>query len=126
MSNSNEFFRYLLTQLASRSPTIITFLVGLVLSSVYWGRRPRQSMLVMLASIIAVVTSVGNCVAFSYIVSDHRSVASRSTNLGLLSIATSIIAAVPYILLFMAALGRHSEQTAFPVQMPPPPFAHRS
>jgi hypothetical protein len=128
MGRSDEFFRYLLTQLAYRAPTIITFLVGLVLSSVYWSRRPRQSMLVMVASIIGVATSVGNGLIFSYIVVDRSNMMSRTTSLGLLSVITSILMTVPYILLFVAALGGRSEQAAFPVQMPPPPppFARRS
>jgi hypothetical protein len=127
MGSSDEFFRFLLTQLAYRSPTIIIFLVGLVLSSVYWSRRPRQSMLVMVASVIGLVTSAGNCMVFSYIVSNRSSMGSRATNLAVLSVVTSIFTAVPYILLLVAALGGRSEQAAFPVQMPPPPpFARRS
>ncbi len=122
MVGSDEFFRYLLTQLGYRAPTIITFLVGLVLSSVYWSRRPRQSMLVMVASIVGVATSVGNGLIFSYIVVNRSNMTSRATSLGLLSIVTSILMAVPYILLLIAALSRPLGQAAFPVQMPPPPL----
>ena len=125
MVRSDEFFRYLLTQLGYRAPTIITFLVGLVLSAVFWSRRPRQSMLVMVASIVALATSVGNALAFSYLVS-RGSISSRQATFTAVSVITSFLSVVPYILLFIAALSGRSEQAAFRVQMPPPPFANRS
>ena len=127
MYRSDEFLRFLSTQLAYRAPILITFLVGLVISLVYWGRRSRQSMLVMLASVLGLVTNLGNCLVFAYLVTERSSMGSRSMNLSVLSVVTSILTVVPYILLFVAALSRRSEEPAFPVQMPPPPpFARRT
>jgi flagellar biosynthesis component FlhA len=81
-------------------------------------------MLVLLASIIALTMSVGTAVIFSYVVSTG-SISSRQTVFTDLGIVTSVVSVVPYVLLFMAALGGSSEQATFPVQVTPP-FANRS
>jgi hypothetical protein len=44
--------------LLGRVPTILVLLVGIILSFVFWSRKPRQSVWVMLASVIALANIV--------------------------------------------------------------------
>lgn len=125
MVGPDAFYRILFTELGFHLPQIITCLIGMVLSVVRWSRRPRQCMLVMLASVINVVFMTGYSAAAAYILSNRSSMPSRQVGMTGLNIVTAIVATVPFVLLFVAALGGRSDQAAFPVRMPPP-FAKRS
>jgi len=115
----DQFIRTLGVQLVDESVLVIVCLTALVLSIKLRKSRPRQCLLVMLASVISFVRMAG--VAAGIVFWLPRSGLSLDAATLIFSIVNSIAAAIPYVLLLVAALSRSAEQTsAFPVQVPPP------
>lgn len=111
----------LLQNLGYRAPVLLTCLVGIILSIVFWRRAPRPCLFVLLATAFAAVTSISYSVAWAYILSSrtYASGASVSEKLSLLSVCMTVVSPVPYALLMIAAFSGRSQQGAgFPVAFP--------
>jgi hypothetical protein len=127
----NSMTSLLLQQLGYRAPVLLTCVVGIILSVIFWRRAPRPSLFVLLAASFEAVVSISNSVAFTYIVtSNSSSSASIGQRLSMVGMVASMVSPVPYILLMIAAFVGRSRQggAAFPVTfpqglVPPPPPA---
>lgn len=118
----NDMPSLLLQQLGYRATVLLTCLVGIILSIVFWRRAPRPCLFVLLATAFAAVASIFYTIAWAYIVSSrtYASGASISEKLSLLNMCmTTVVSPVPYVLLMIAAFSGRSQQGAgFPVAFP--------
>jgi hypothetical protein len=105
--------------LLGRVPTILVLLVGIILSFVFWSRKPRQSVWVMLASVIALANIVSYDVVWAILWS-RGAAASHRDLMTAMGWSYQIVAVASYGCFFVAAWSGRAHERAFPAETPPP------
>ena len=121
-----------LSALVGQAPLLVVYLGALVAAIVWWGRHPRPAVFVLVASLLLLGTTLTWPLAQAWVMTQATTGGTTSATFGqrimVLSVLLSIVRAVAYALLVVAAfVGRRAEEHAsgFPVtrvatQSPPP------
>jgi MFS superfamily sulfate permease-like transporter len=107
------------TQLATRSPVLLVYVIGLVLALVFWQRHPRPCVLVLLAMVLALFTSLVSAFLFTYLPRAMDEFGWNHHQLGLMLSAVSITASILHagamgMLLTAVFVGRQSALARWP------------
>ncbi len=98
-----------LSVLLVQAPVILVWLVGLVLSVVFWRRHPRVSLITMIAILGLLTTSIlGSLLGMWLPLTFNRSgmpMSQIGMLMGVISIASSLLSAVFWVLLVIAIFG---------------------
>jgi hypothetical protein len=105
----DETVRFAVSQLAFQVPSLLAYLVGLVLGVAYFGRAPIPAMLCAAACALFLVTTVGVTVAQATFI--HQGVQRAALMMSALAVLGSIARAAGIGLLIAAALIDRTPQT---------------
>jgi hypothetical protein len=122
MSTSGVLDQFL-TQLLGQSPTLVVYLIGLVLALAFWGRHPTPCLLTFLATALLMLTTVGvTWLQLDWIRGANAGASSRSIaeRLQMLAIVSGFVRAGAMGLLIWAVFSGRTSHAAggFPVGMP--------
>jgi uncharacterized membrane protein len=116
------------SQLAGQSPTLLVYLVGIVLCAVWWRRAPRAAMLAMVGCGLLLFTSVAISFVQVYYINNRGSmpVSSLSAIMTTVALVGSVLRGAGFVLLLCAVFAgrpRVFQESGFEVQQqqyPPP------
>jgi len=106
MQQAPTFILQSLMGLLGMSPTLLVYLVAMIVAFVYWNRHPRPCLLVLLAVGLMLFTTVGFMVLQMYVINSRVMNQWRGMTLGsvltVIGLVRSIIQAGAFGLLLMA------------------------
>src|SRR5687768_4164505 len=65
---NNPQWTFIFSQLGAQAPTLLVYLVGLILAGIWWRRAPAAAMYAMIGCGILLLTSVATTVGHAYII----------------------------------------------------------
>jgi hypothetical protein len=115
----------ILARIATLTPIIIAWAIGIVLALARWKRHPRVSLFALVAFVVMIVTTIITSVLYIWLPMTIRnsgwSVAQISTILAGVGIVSTVIQAVAWAMVLWAIFGwrdQRKEENLFP---PAPP-----
>jgi len=111
-----------LSQLVSLAPILLVYVVGIILTAMWWRRAPGAAMLAMIGLGILLLGNVGGTFIQAYVISNRAAAgaATMGQQMAILGIVLSIVRAAGTALLIAAVFKgrpRAEEGRAFEVQM---------
>jgi hypothetical protein len=129
MSSPNWFVIF--SQLAGQSPTLLVYIVGIVLCAVWWRRAPRAAMLAMVGCGLLLFTSIAISFVQVYYMNNRNAMpmSSLSTIMTTVAIVGSVLRGAGFVLLLCAVFvgrPRVAQESGFEVQQQqyPPPMRY--
>ena len=120
--NSSSVIPTLMTQMASQSPVLIVYVLGIVLALIFWRRCPTSCVFTLIAMAILLLTTVAQTFLNIYVVQLRASQGWTSAQVGTFFTINALVggvlrAAAMGLLLAAVFMGRPSPLGAgFPVQ----------
>lgn len=108
----DSMFLAFLSQLAAQSPVLLAYLVGAVLSLVFWGRYPGPAMLTFFACLLLLLVNLGQTFLIQYFIHlpDVRA-ADRAWVFTISALISSVLRAAGFGMLLTAVfIGRGPRQ----------------
>jgi hypothetical protein len=115
-----ELARYLGPQL----PQLLVYLVGVVLSLVFWGRHPKVSGLTLVAMILLILTSVVSAGVYiwlpRYFFEHHYSRSNEGSVYAMVNMVIGVVRAVGLGICLAAVFSMRSGESDYGAHVPPP------
>ena len=114
------------SQLLGQSPTLLVYIIGIVLCAVWWRRAPRAAMLAMIGCGLLLFTSIAVSFVQVYYINQRNSMPAASIGAVLTTVAIvgSVLRGAGFVLLLCAVFvgrPRVTEMSGFEVQQQYPP-----
>ena len=120
---NNTQWPMIFSQLAGQAPTLLVYLVGLVLAGVWWRRAPKAALFAMMGCGILLLTTVGTTFGYAYVVNTRGAGPTPATTISqimfVIAIVGSVLRAAGIALLLagvFAGRPRLAEMSGFEVQ----------
>ena len=133
MSNSSALTPFM-AMLLGQSPTLLVYLVGIVIAVVRMPRHPRPATFVLIGCVLLLAASIVSSLAQMWAFNSRSGSTASAASIGQMLIAVNLVLtfvrAGGFVLLIVAAfVARETEGSAFPVGQAapggPPPLAQR-